>query len=152
MFQRCVRSCERKSNTKAESTGWRDTFYYPGGGTYKGYWEISQHHMYGVKTNKKQLKYDGEWLQGKRHGHGTLRRCLPDGTAERIYVGEWRDDMKCGEGKQFYSDGVYYGWWYKNRRHGLGIKWYTDGRLYMGEWEADVHHGLGVLFCGMFQL
>ncbi|TMW40273.1 hypothetical protein DOY81_014647, partial [Sarcophaga bullata] len=75
-----------------------------------------------------------------------MRRRLCDGTMERIYMGEWCDDMKWGEGKQYYDDGIYYGGWKYNRRHGLGIKWYNNGDLYMGEWQADVHHGLAVLF------
>jgi len=66
-----------------------------------------------------------------------------------IYSGRWYDDMKCGEGKQFYSDGcVYFGKWIKNRRHGLGIQWYNDGNIYAGEWETDFRHGLGVMFYG----
>ncbi|KAI8128710.1 MORN repeat-containing protein 3 [Lucilia cuprina] len=142
----CYRSLEQKNQTKAESTGWRQTFYYPGGGTYHGYWLNSQHHRFGVKESKKHLIYDGQWSRGKRHGYGMMRRRLEDGTMERIYMGEWYDDMKSGEGKQFYEDGVYYGWWKNNRRHGLGIKWFKNGNIFMGEWQADAYHGLGVMF------
>lgn len=144
----CYRSCERKNHTKAESTGWRQTFYYPGGGTYLGCWFKSQHHLYGVKQTKNHLIYDGQWLNGKRHGHGMMRRRLKDGTMQRIYIGEWCDDLKSGEGKQYYTDSVYYGWWKNNRRHGLGVEWYENGDLYMGEWISDVKHGLGVIFNG----
>uniref|UniRef100_A0A034WTF3 MORN repeat-containing protein 3 n=1 Tax=Bactrocera dorsalis TaxID=27457 RepID=A0A034WTF3_BACDO len=142
----CVQTCERKNNIKAESTGVRAAFFYPAGGTYKGYWLRNQHHRYGVKESPKHFIYDGQWCNGKRHGYGTMRYRLPNGTAERLYVGEWRDDMKWGEGKQFFRDGVYYGWWERNRRHGLGVMWYNNGAIYMGEWEADVKHGIGVYF------
>ncbi|XP_058986931.1 MORN repeat-containing protein 3-like isoform X2 [Musca domestica] len=135
-----------KNRTQAHSTGWRSTFYYPGGGNYRGYWLKSQHHRFGVKETKQQLIYDGQWHEGKRHGWGMMRRRLNDGTMERIYAGQWQMDKKCGEGKQFYDDGsIYYGWWRANRRHGLGIQWYGTGDIYLGEWQMDVAHGLGVM-------
>lgn len=142
----CFCVCQHKNKIKAESTGWRAAFYYPGGGEYRGYWLKSQNHHYGIKKDKNGLIYDGQWKNGKRHGHGTMRKCKPNGVMERIYIGEWRDDKKCGEGKRFYDDGIYYGWWKDNRREGLGMKWYNDRRFYMGEWKSDVYHGIGILF------
>ncbi|EDV98455.1 MORN repeat-containing protein 3 isoform X1 [Drosophila grimshawi] len=142
------------------STGCRATFYYPGGGSYTGYWLCNKHHGWGTKTtaersaayyaNKKQpqgqLIYNGHWAQGKRQGCGSMIR--KRGTdMQTVYTGQWYDDMKCGEGKQFYPDGcVYFGCWLRNRRHGLGIQWYGDGSIYVGEWEADFKHGLGIHF------
>lgn len=148
--KRCYRLYELKNTSSpTESTGWRSTFFYPGGGLYRGYWLKSQHHRYGIKETKNNLIYDGQWCQGKRHGWGMMRRRLPDGKMQRIYSGQWRDDEKCGEGKQFYADGsIYYGWWLYNRRHGLGIQWYKNGNIYLGEWQVDVPHGLGVMFYG----
>ncbi|XP_067634980.1 MORN repeat-containing protein 3-like [Eurosta solidaginis] len=142
----CVLTCELKNSSKVESTGVRATFFYPGSGTYKGYWLRNQHHRYGVKGTKKQLIYDGQWQNGKRHGYGTMRIRLPNGTAGRLYIGEWRDDMKWGEGKQFFDNGVYYGWWERNRRHGPGVMWYNNDSIYIGQWAADVKHGVGVFF------
>ncbi|XP_061389674.1 MORN repeat-containing protein 3-like [Musca vetustissima] len=140
--------CEKYNNpSKSECNGWRSTFYYPGGGNYRGYWSRSQHHRFGVKESKSHLIYDGQWKEGKRHGWGMMRRRLQNGTMERIYAGQWQNDKKCGEGKQFYADGsIYYGWWLDNRRHGLGIQWYGSGEIYLGEWQVDVRHGLGVMF------
>ncbi|KAH8290562.1 hypothetical protein KR054_003985 [Drosophila jambulina] len=142
------------------STGRRATFYFPGGGTYSGYWSCNKHHGWGVKKTAKrtsqdfarkkepegQLVYEGHWVMNKRQGVGSmLRKRGPD--MQLIYSGRWYDDMKCGEGKQFYSDGcVYFGQWLRNRRHGLGIQWYADGSIYAGEWETDFRHGLGVMF------
>ncbi|KAI8034152.1 hypothetical protein M5D96_013114, partial [Drosophila gunungcola] len=132
----------------------RATFYYPGGGSYSGYWLCNEHQGWGVKKTavrtsqyylgKKQpqgqLVYEGHWVMNKRHGVGSMLR-------KRGTDVQWYDDMKCGEGKQFYPDGcVYFGKWLRNRRHGLGVQWYKDGRIYAGEWEADFRHGLGVLF------
>ncbi|XP_073848935.1 MORN repeat-containing protein 3-like [Musca autumnalis] len=141
------RVCEYKNRLQAQSNGWRSTFYYPGGGNYRGYWLKSQHHRFGVKESKRHLIYDGQWCEGKRHGWGMMRRRLSDGTMERIYAGQWQNDKKSGEGKQFYADGsIYYGWWRANRRHGLGIQWFSTGNIYLGEWQVDMAHGLGVWF------
>uniref|UniRef100_A0A1A9X3Q7 MORN repeat-containing protein 3 n=1 Tax=Glossina brevipalpis TaxID=37001 RepID=A0A1A9X3Q7_9MUSC len=146
MDRLCHCVCELKNYTKAESTGSRDRFFYPGGGNYKGYWLKSQHHGYGNKTNKNNLAYSGQWSNGKRHGMGSMTKTTPKGVTQLIYTGYWEDDKKCGGGKQFYGDAVYYGSWKNNRRHGLGLIFYESGDFYLGEWEVDVYHGLGVLF------
>ncbi|XP_037930359.1 MORN repeat-containing protein 3-like [Teleopsis dalmanni] len=142
----CYVQCKPVNHEKGESTGWRGTFFYPGGGTYKGYWTKSKQDHYGVKITKKGMAYDGQWLDGKRHGFGTMRKSKPDGTYEKYYVGDWKCDKKSGEGKQFFPDGVYYGWWRNNRRDGLGIMWFEDGTCYLGEWRSDYYHGVGVFF------
>ena len=43
--------------------------------------------------------YDGNWVNGKRHGSGKMKNEL--GT----YNGQWEDDMKHGEGKFKYNNG-----------------------------------------------
>ncbi|XP_030563442.1 MORN repeat-containing protein 3 [Drosophila novamexicana] len=147
-------------NKPVYSNGCRALFVYPAGGTYKGYWRQNKHHGWGIKTTPErtdsyfamkkrpegQLIYNGRWAEGKRQGCGSMIR--KRGTdLQVIYSGQWYDDMKCGEGKQFYPDGcVYFGRWLRNRRHGMGIQWYGDGSIYVGEWETDLRHGLGVLF------
>ncbi|EDW77181.1 uncharacterized protein Dwil_GK22235 [Drosophila willistoni] len=122
---------------------------YPGGAArYEGKWLNNQHHGFGVKANKHGLIYEGQWSKGQRHGYGTLRRQRKSSQiCERIYVGQWHSDKRCGEGKQFYDDGsIYFGQWHLNQRHGRGIQWYSDGRIYIGEWQQDAMHGKGVLF------
>lgn len=39
-------------------------------------------------------KYEGEWQEGKQHGHGTLWVTGPDGKQEKVYTGAWRDGKK----------------------------------------------------------
>ncbi|EDW74048.1 uncharacterized protein Dwil_GK21721 [Drosophila willistoni] len=147
-------------NKSVCSSGRRATFYYPGGGTYSGYWLSNKQHGWGIKTspkrtsedfaNKKvpngQLVYEGEWFQNKRHGSGSmLRKHGPE--LKLIYAGRWYNGEKCGEGKQIYADGcVYFGNWQKSQRHGIGIQWNANGDIYVGEWESDLRHGLGVQF------
>ncbi|KAL7737560.1 hypothetical protein ACLKA6_007681 [Drosophila palustris] len=128
-------------------SGVRCLRYSAGGGHYEGRWQQGQHHGYGVKATGRGLIYEGQWHLGQRHGHGTLRRQGANGHAERVYVGQWLRDVRCGEGKQYYGDGsVYYGQWRDNARHGHGIQWHADGRIYIGEWLKDAMHGRGVLY------
>ncbi|XP_017010175.2 MORN repeat-containing protein 3 [Drosophila takahashii] len=117
------------------------------GGRYQGKWLGMQPHGYGVKQTSSGLCYEGHWQLGQRHGYGTLRRKEPDGSIQRIYVGQWQQDKRSGEGKQFYADGsVYFGQWLKGQRSGQGILWQPDGGVYVGEWLLDKMHGKGVLF------
>ncbi|EDW09292.1 MORN repeat-containing protein 3 [Drosophila mojavensis] len=121
--------------------------YTTGGGYYRGMWLDGQHHGYGVKASGRGLIYEGHWMHGQRHGYGTLRRLFPNGHAQRLYVGQWAANVRCGEGKQYYDDGsIYYGQWLGNERSGRGILWHADGRIYVGEWLKDVMHGRGVLY------
>ena len=46
--------------------------------------------------------YEGQWLDGKRHGQGKMH--WPSGDC---YEGQWLDDKKHGQGKYNYSRGGY---------------------------------------------
>ncbi|NQY75414.1 MAG: hypothetical protein HRT90_11770 [Candidatus Margulisbacteria bacterium] len=47
-------------------------------------------------------RYDGYYMNGNRHGHGTFEVIVFDG---QTYTGEWVDDKKCGQGEEF-RDGI----------------------------------------------
>lgn len=87
-----------------------------------------------------------------RHGFGTLRKPLKNGEYSRIYIGHWQDNVKHGEGKQFYEDSTYLGLWENGLRHGIGILWHDNASVYIGEWKFDKFDGAGVLFESMFRL
>ena len=75
-------------------------------------------------------KYDGEWQDGKRHGHGVLTK--PDGT---VYVGEWANNKPHGQGTITYPNGKrYLGEWANGTRHGSGVEINPDGTKCFGEW------------------
>ncbi|CAD8063264.1 unnamed protein product [Paramecium sonneborni] len=66
-------------------------------------------------------KYEGEKLNGLRHGNGTF----------------------------FYQDngGVYEGQWFENKMHGMGTLFYASGKpAYEGQWVNDKFEGKGTLY------
>lgn len=64
----------------------------------------------------KGAKYEGEYVDGKRHGLGTFT--YPDHSK---YIGQWKDGM----------------------RHGHGLYTYKNGDKYVGSWEFDQRAGNG---------
>jgi hypothetical protein len=85
----------------------------------------------GTYTYPDGAKYDGEWKDNKRHGHGVWMR--PDGTK---YVGEWVNDQPEGEGTLINPDqSSYEGEWKAGKRNGRGVFTYADGTQRIGEWK-----------------
>lgn len=83
--------------------------------------------------------YVGEYLNGKRHGHGVYTFA---GGAR--YEGQYADGVKNGQGTLLHPDGsVYTGSWRADKRDGLGRYQYANGDSYDGEWKADKKHGRG---------
>lgn len=76
---------------------------------------------------KEGVEYVGEWLDGMRHGNGTLT--YKNGS---IYDGQWERGMKWGDGKMTYASGNYYeGQWANNKRNGQGtMYWLTSDEKY----------------------
>jgi hypothetical protein len=66
------------------------------------------------------------------------------------YEGEWRDGKYHGHGTKLYSKGGgYSGQWHNGQRSGRGISMY-DGKFGYDRWEGwfenDVPHGAGVMY------
>lgn len=53
-------------------------------------------------------KYNGEFVEGKRHGHGVQVWPLP-GKGVMMYDGQWENDKRSGWGKLSYPDGRSFG-------------------------------------------
>ncbi|KAG7393818.1 hypothetical protein PHYBOEH_006001 [Phytophthora boehmeriae] len=79
----------------------------------------------GIRQGKGELvfangdKYEGEFRQGFRHGHGVFT----SKHGARVYDGEWRRGEQHGVGKE---------------------RWLANGDRYEGEYQHDVFHGKGV--------
>jgi len=67
------------------------------------------------------------------------------------YIGDWKENKKCGFGIQHYPNGdKYEGGWENNMRNGHGTLWILEGkklrREYTGEWENDKKSGKGTMY------
>jgi hypothetical protein len=115
----------------------------------------------GILT-KNNDKYDGEFLNNKKHGKG--RMIYENGD---IYEGVWNNDCceECceitynngdiykgclnnnkfnGDGIMIYKNGsIYNGEWVNNHKHGQGIMDYENGNTYNGKWINNKKHGKG---------
>ena len=78
-------------------------------------------------------RYEGEYRDGKRHGHGTYT--WADGNR---YKGEWQEDRMHGQGTMTWHYGDQYEGEYRDgQRHGRGAYTWADGRRFEGEWQND---------------
>ena len=83
--------------------------------------------------------YEGQFLRGKRHGHGTCQ--FEDG---RHYIGTWTNGRMDGEGRMTWPDGMFYeGQYVDDKKSGVGQFTWADGRMYSGEWSKGKQHGTG---------
>lgn len=90
--------------------------------------EIYKH--IGISTDE---SYQGEMVDGKRHGWGKLQK-----QDQSIYEGMFRYDKCNGWGKMSYADNSYYiGNWETGQRAGLGTFIAKDGSMVCGIWEND---------------
>ena len=108
---------------------------------YEGEWLDGYPHGHGTKTYGDGYIYEGEWLNGKNHGHGKF--VYPDGG---VYQGEWEKDKITGLGTHTYADGaVFEGYRDDGVRKGQGKMTYADGNVYEGMWFENKKHGVGTL-------
>merc|ERR1711977_633224 len=106
-------------------------------------------------------EYEGEYQEGKRHGHGVYKwvkmevdeesgesKQAVDDEGKKVfqstYTGQYAANLKDGEGVFEYPDGSkYQGNWRHDKRHGDGVYWYPNGDIYSGEWRFGTKHGRG---------
>ena len=80
------------------------------------------------------MSYEGSFLAGKRHGHGTM--VWP---SKQEYCGEWHQDIRQGFGRYCWPDeSVFEGNWERGKREGHGVMTWHDGTKYEGEWKDDI--------------
>ena len=77
--------------------------------------------------------YKGEWKDDLRNGEGKMTY-----ADNSVYVGEWKDDLRNGVGKMTYADNsVYVGYWKDDQRKGKGKMTYTNGDVYEDVWKDE---------------
>jgi len=84
--------------------------------------------------------YDGDWLDGKKHGQGKL--VWKNGT---IFVGDMQNNYYGKRGISTYNGAVYVGEFKKLFEHGQGKLTASDGSVYDGGWKTGNKHGYGTL-------
>eukprot|EP00928_Gymnodinium_smaydae_P007574 TRINITY_DN12713_c0_g4_i3.p1 TRINITY_DN12713_c0_g4~~TRINITY_DN12713_c0_g4_i3.p1 ORF type:complete len:808 (+),score=195.95 TRINITY_DN12713_c0_g4_i3:77-2500(+) len=85
------------------------------------------------------FRYEGEWLEGLKHGSGRLG--LADGG---FYDGAFVHGEMTGEGTRNWADGsTYTGDFLEGLRHGMGIFEKPDGTQYNGSWKNGQYSGAG---------
>ncbi len=127
------------------------------GTTYKGEWQNSQKHGYGVQTWPNGNKYEGEWANGLRHGHGAFwvkenkpveeankTRSSNSGSLSTVSTALKSTKSKSADVSALRK--VYTGDWKNDLRDGLGVAYYADGSRYEGEWKEGKRQGRGTLF------
>ena len=120
--------------------------YADGGGQYKGQWDEAgrRPHGRGTLVDANGVTYEGDWVKGKCHGHGTLTN--NDKTVR--YTGQWSNHMKHGRGEERIDDERYVGQFELNERHGTGTVSLVDSgeSVYEGEWKAGERDGDGTSY------
>ena len=84
-------------------------------------------------------RYEGPFVDGWRHGEGTLVLANRD-----LYVGSFFRGAIDGVGTYVWADGGHYAGEIRNRRpEGRGLRVYADGALYTGKFADGLPHGGG---------
>ena len=116
-----------------------------------------------IENYESGSKYEGEFLNGIRHGKGICTWAngdfqdgtwvhgeIKDGIAKEtyasgnVYEGEWKESLPHGQGKMTFAHGdVYEGEWSEGSRHGQGKMTYADGGVYDGAFLNGIRYGKG---------
>eukprot|EP00118_Oscarella_pearsei_P006682 m.30642 g.30642 ORF g.30642 m.30642 type:complete len:564 (+) comp31372_c0_seq1:46-1737(+) len=91
------------------------------------------------------FRYEGEWKDGKKHGHGKL--VMGDGS---YYEGNFRDGEICCHGFRLWAStgNQFEGQFEDGEMTGQGVMKYGDGGIYEGNWLENKHEGVGILTDG----
>ena len=105
---------------------------------YEGEWVNGKLHGHGKVTFPNQDTYEGQFKYGKKHGNGRLT------CGSITYEGRFRNDSKHGNGTLTNSDGriMFKGTWRNGTKH-EGKKTYPSGKYYDGSWYRNKKHGFG---------
>lgn len=124
---------------------WRDGAEYAGEmkrNTIRGKGGLKWPHANGDSFNS----YDGDIVDGVRHGVGTFVKRNCRGEVEVTYEGEWRDGLRHGQGRLTVGLAEvewYEGSWHKGIKCGHGAMQWRSGNILAGAWKNDLRHGRG---------
>ena len=114
---------------------------YANGERYEGDFVNGKRHGSGRMEYANGDVYVGEYKEGKRHGQGTMTY-----AAGSEYSGSWENSVKSGKGRFTQANGeVYEGDFSGGTFDGIGTYTFKNGNLYIGDWKAGKRDGKGVL-------
>ena len=108
------------------------------GDTYTGYFLNGLKHGYGTLIYSNGDIQEGLWEQGYITG-----QCSYSWSSGNKYVGEFKNDKLNGPGTFTGQEFTYEGDWYDDKRHGEGTFTHSNGIEYSGQWNNDQMHGEG---------
>ena len=89
------------------------------------------------------MLYEGMFIKGEKSGHGLQHN--RDNTYK--YEGDWKFNLKNGQGTENYPDGsVYEGFFVNGKKQGKGKLTLANGSCYEGEFYMDKIEGYVILF------
>lgn len=137
-----------KGETRFEKNHW-GTFILPNGDVWEGedcnnfFQPRNANGKFLIHRVKDNVRFDGEVLNGKWHGYGTLT--MEFGALHGKYIGEWKDNLRHGHGIEVYDDGERFeGGWKNNLYDGHGKLILEDGSSYIGGFWNGNWHGKGL--------
>jgi len=94
---------------------------------------------FGEKSEFPGKYYDGLWKEGEKNGHGIMFFGRTGKFAMCKYTGDWKDNKMDGFGKFEWADGSYYeGPWQYNKQEGNGVYVFKNKEVFKGFWKGGV--------------
>jgi hypothetical protein len=114
--------------------------------TYRGETRNREPNGIGRMLYRNGDKYEGEWVNGKRHGIGNIT-FAEDNEKNRVsYSGGWENDQFSGQGLMIWKNGdKYEGQFENNSKNGFGLLSLSNGGTYVGHFGNNSYHGFGKL-------
>lgn len=95
------------------------------------------------KHTLETVKYEGDLLNGMRHGRGTLR------VGKQVeYFGEFAFNKKEGYGELITENEIYLGCWKAGLKEGTGKNSFADGTSFKGHFHEGLKQGFGMFSKG----
>ena len=91
--------------------------------------------------NLDRLRYDGEYLDGKRQGKGKSYNY----NKKTVFEGEYLNGKKNGKGKKYYFNDniIFEGEYLNGQKEGKGKEYYNKILIFEGEFKAGEKNGKG---------
>lgn len=99
-------------------------------------------YIFAQEDSSQPIEYIGEFKDNLKDGNGMY--ILPN---KNIYIGQWKNDVIHGIGKMIYdSKDEYLGNWKNGKKEGHGIYTWKNGGKYIGDFKSGKMDGIGVCY------